>query len=176
MANLRKKAGRAGGVPKLPRSGVVKVDRHICLTCRECEVGCSLYHEEECNPALSRIRIEFNDFVPGFPSLYVCKQCAWPACYYACADILQESAILIDRATGARFIDEDRCIGCGACLRACPLTPEMQVVYDKIVDGRRVYYKCDLCKDRAEGPICVEACPAGALTFVPARDKRKRDG
>ena len=173
MANSAASTNVIGGVPKLPRSGVVKIDNHICLTCRECEIACSLYHEGECNPALSRIQVDFDDFVPGFPNLRVCKQCDWPACYYACADVLEESAIRIDEVTGARFIDEGRCIGCGACLRACPLTPEMPVVHYKIVDGRRVYLKCDLCKDRVEGPICVEVCPAGALTFVPTRDKRR---
>ena len=47
-----------------PRSGVIEVDNNLCLTCRECEVACSLYHELECNPAQARIRIEFDDFQP----------------------------------------------------------------------------------------------------------------
>ena len=161
---------------KLPRSGSIKIDRNACLACRECEVVCSLYHEGECNPALSRIQITFDDFVPGFPSLSVCKQCDWPACYYACADVLGESAIEIDPVTGARFINESKCIGCGACLRACPLTPEMPVIYYKMVNSKRVYFKCDLCKDRAEGPLCVEICPGGALTFVPAEKGGTTDG
>ena len=159
--------------PTLPRSGSIKVDRNACLACRECEVVCSLYHEGECNPALYRIQITFDDFVPGLPSLAVCKQCDWPACYYACADVLEESAIEIDPVTGARFINESKCIGCGACLRACPLTPEMPVINYKVVNGKRVYFMCDLCKDRAEGPLCVEICPGEALTFVPAKKRRK---
>jgi len=167
-ANLR--------LQKLPRSGYIKVDRNACLACRECEVVCSLYHEGECNPALSSIQVTFNDFVPGFPSLSVCKQCDWPACYYACADVLEESAIEIDPVTGARFINESKCIGCGAGLRACPLTPEMPVIYYKVVNSKKVYFKCDLCKDRAEGPLCVEICPGGALTFVPAKKGGKADG
>jgi len=160
-------------IPKLHRSGVIKVDRNICLTCRECEVACSLYHEEECNPALSRIRIDFDDFVPGFPEIRVCKQCDWPACAYACAAILEEPAIRIDQVTGARFIDQGRCIQCGACVRACPLTPERQVIFHKTENRKRVYFfKCDLCKDRAEGPVCVEVCPSGALTYAPAGKAR----
>ena len=41
--------------PILPpqRAGVIQVDNNLCLTCRECEVACSLYHEGECNPALA---------------------------------------------------------------------------------------------------------------------------
>lgn len=154
------------------RSGVIEVDEKKCLTCRECEVACSLYHESECNPELSRIRIDFNDFVPGWPDVRVCKQCDWPACYYACAARWDEPAMSIDPKTGARYVDETKCRGCGACARACPLMPERPVVFFKKVGRKRVYLKCDLCKDRPEGPICVEVCPGEALTFIPAEERR----
>lgn len=159
--------------PKLRRSGVIEVDENLCLACRECEVACSLYHEDECNPSLSRIRIEFNDFVPGAPTIVICKQCDWPACYYACASLWDESAILIDEATGARYIDPEKCRNCGACVKACPLTPERAVISSRKLDGKSVHFKCDLCSDRAEGPICVEICPGNALKFVPAEERSK---
>jgi Fe-S-cluster-containing hydrogenase component 2 len=162
----------AKGIQKLQRSGVIEFDEKACLTCRECEVACSLYHEGECNPALSRIRIDFDDFVPGFPEGRVCKQCDWPACYYACADLWDDPAFSIDEETGARYIDPEKCRGCGACARACPLTPERQVIFEK-ANGKRVYYKCDLCMGRPEGPICVEVCPGDALTYVPAEKRRR---
>ncbi|MGC9522750.1 MAG: 4Fe-4S dicluster domain-containing protein [Anaerolineae bacterium] len=159
-------------IPKLPRSGVIVVDGDRCLACRECEVACSLYHENECNPALSRIRIDFDDFIPGPPTITVCKQCEWPACYYACASLWDDPAITIDETTGARVIDPDKCRGCGECVRACPLMPERVVIGVRSVGHRRVYFKCDLCYDRPEGPICVEVCPGGALTLVPAAERR----
>ena len=173
MTDLPHEASIAKSIPKLQRSGMIQVDEHICLACRECEVACSLYHEGECNPALSRIRVDFDDFVPGFPSIRVCKQCDWPACYYACAALLEEPAIQIDQATGARFVDESKCRGCDACARACPLTPERLVLFYKMVGRRRIYFKCDLCKDRPEGPVCVEVCPAGALTYIPTEKRRR---
>ena len=153
-------------IPKLPRSGVIQVNSELCLTCRECEVACSLYHEDECRPSVSRIRLSFDDFTPGIPSLTVCKQCDWPACLYACQSRWDEPAISIDEGTGARVIDPLLCRGCGACVRACPLTPERTVIVAKKVDGKRVYLKCDLCFDRPEGPVCVQICPVGALTYV----------
>jgi Fe-S-cluster-containing dehydrogenase component len=159
-------------IAQVQRSGVIKVDASLCLACRECEVACSLYHDRECNPATSRVRIEFDDFVPGLPSIVVCKQCDWPACYYACANKWDEPAIRIDEATGARYIVPDLCRGCDACLRACPLTPERTVIGFKEVGKKRVYFKCDLCYDRAEGPVCVQICPGEALAFVPAEDRR----
>lgn len=173
MADSIKKGKTVEKIPQLQRSGVIEEDESLCLTCRECEVACSLYHEGECNPSLSRIRIWFDDFVPGLPSIVVCKQCDWPACYYACASRWDEPAISIDEATGTRYIDPEKCQGCGACMRACPLTPERSVINSKKVGHRRIYFKCDLCYHRAEGPVCVEICPSKALRFVPAEERSK---
>jgi carbon-monoxide dehydrogenase iron sulfur subunit len=160
----------AKNIAQLRRSGVIEVDEDLCMTCRECEVACSLYHEDECNPNLSRIRISYDDFTPGPPTITVCKQCDWPACYYACAARWDEPAIVIDEATGARYIDPEKCRGCGACVRACPLTPERSVIGMK-KNHKRIYFKCDLCYDRAEGPVCVGICPGKALKFVPAEER-----
>ena len=156
---------------QVQRSGVIQVDEKLCLTCRECEIACSLYHEGQCNPELSGIRVDFDDFVPGLPDVRVCKQCDWPACYYACAAHWDEPALRIDERTGARYIDPDKCRGCGACARACPLTPERPVVFHKTTGRKRIYFKCDLCKDRPGGPLCVEVCPGGALTYIPAEER-----
>jgi Fe-S-cluster-containing hydrogenase component 2 len=160
-------------IVQLPRSGAIEVDVGLCLTCRECEVACSLYHEDECNPSLSRIRIEFDDFYPGAPSILVCKQCDWPACVYACASRWDEPAMSINETTGGRVIDAQKCRGCGACVHACPLTPERQVIQSKRVGRKRICFKCDLCSNRPEGPVCVEICPGEALRFVAASERGK---
>lgn len=158
-------------IPKIPRSGVIKLDNSICLECRECEVACSLYHEGECNPYLSRIHVEFDDFVPEFPTIEICQQCDKPECYYVCTSLHEAPAIFIDPDTGARVIDETKCTGCGACVEACPLMPEREIIRSKEFKRGRIYYKCDLCKDRAGGPICVEICPPSALIFIPAAER-----
>lgn len=158
---------------KLRRSGVIEVEEDRCLACRECEVSCSLYHEDQCSPSLSRIRIWFDDFAPGAPSIAICKQCDWPACYYACLAQWDDPAMSIDEASGARYVDAEKCQGCDACMRACPLTPERSVMAFKKVGRKRVYFKCDLCYDRPDGPVCVEICPGQALKLVTADERRK---
>jgi carbon-monoxide dehydrogenase iron sulfur subunit len=172
VTDLTKKDETVENIPQLQRSGVIEVDEDLCLTCRECEVFCSLYHEGECNPNVSRIRVSYDDFVPGPPSIAVCKQCDWPACYYACASRWDEPAILIDKVTGARYIDSGKCRGCGACARACPLMPDQPVIGFR-QGRRRIYFKCDLCHDRAEGPVCVQICPGNAIRFIPAEERSK---
>lgn len=150
------------------------MDRRICLECRECEVACSLYHEGECNPHLSRIHVIFDDFVPRFPTHDICQQCDKPECYYACISVCDKLAMYIDEKTGARVIDESKCTGCGACAEACPFMPKKLMIGCKEIDGRKIFFKCDLCKDRAEGPICVEVCPPGALKFIPASERYEK--
>ena len=160
-------------IPKLQKSGVIVADVNRCLACRECEVACSLYHEKMCNPYLSRIHIDFDDFVPGLPAITVCKQCDWPACYFACSARWEKPAIFIDEKTGARVIDPDICYGCGECMLACPLMPEQKVIGFNKVERQRVYFKCDLCYTREQGPVCVEVCPGDALKLVEAKISRR---
>lgn len=91
-----------------------------------------------------------------------CQQCSEPECYFACP--LKDYAFFIDEKTGVRYIDTEKCNGCGICVTACPFE-ESRINLAK-VNGRTVAIKCDLCKDRPEGPVCVEVCDRQALTFV----------
>jgi len=61
---------------------------------------------------------------------------------------------------GVVVIEEGECIQCGACLDACP--------YGSIVLAGGRYLKCDLCRGRSVGPLCVELCPVEALTYGPS--------
>ena len=59
------------------------------------------------------------------------------------------------------MVDARRCVGCRLCQRACPWN---MMTFD---EERQKASKCFLCHGK---PKCVEACPAGALRFVPWRD------
>ena len=149
---------------KVPKSAVLAHDPNVCAGCGVCEVMCSLYHEGVLGPALARSHIVRQPFTAKHGH-NTCQQCSSPSCYFACP--LKDKAIRIDRTTGTTYIDEVECTGCGICIDACPFDPPRI----KINAEKNVAFKCDLCKGRESGPICVEYCPFQALKFVP-KDKR----
>ncbi len=154
-------------VSTLPKSGYIAWNQAKCMACGRCLMACAISHEKAVSPTLSSVtwqdEREFAGFIPRQPLF--CQQCTSPDCYYACPS--KDVAFLIDAKTGARYINRASCSGDGACVKACPLTPariHMDPVLKKAI-------KCDLCKDRAGGPICVEICDRGALTLVKAEER-----
>ena len=146
----------------IPKSGHIEWDADKCAACSRCLMACAAYHEGAVAPQLSRIKWLENDFLYGFRfrKPLFCKQCDYPECYYACPE--KDKALCIDSKTGARYINKDKCIGCGSCVDAC----SMDVSRINFDEGSSKAIKCDLCKDRKGGPVCVEVCDKGALTLV----------
>jgi len=68
------------------------------------------------------------------------------------------AAIHKDEATGTVIIDEDKCVGCGMCIMACPFGA---LAMDK---ERKVALRCDHCIESDE-PVCIKACPTKSLLF-----------
>lgn len=164
---------------KLPLStGVIMPDPSLCIGCLTCEVICSRVHREQGLSDIPRIRI-FNDvttvLAPELLEEYgdrghyrqsPCLMCPDAPCHYVCP----AEALIAEERTGARIIDENKCITCGRCAEACPFPtfPETEatsgdligqqtrITYDPVKD---IFTKCDLCYWRPEGPACVERCP-----------------
>jgi Fe-S-cluster-containing hydrogenase component 2 len=164
--NLAK--GPARGVSRMQatpkRSGAILADTSICHGCGICELVCSLSHSGACGPAQSSIHL-FRDPLAGEYLLTTCRQCDFPSCYFTCP----MGAIVIEPKTGARVIDDERCEGCGACAKACPFNERENVIKPDLARG--AYFKCDLCSGLGRAPLCVEACPWGALRYIPANER-----
>jgi anaerobic dimethyl sulfoxide reductase subunit B (iron-sulfur subunit) len=83
-----------------------------------------------------------------------CFHCADPACAAACpVDAIAR------QDDGHVIIDEATCIGCGACVDACPFGAIT-------LTSEQIATKCDGCAAetaRGERPVCVRACPLRAL-------------
>jgi len=147
-----------------PKSEFLVHDSKTCAGCGVCEVICSLYHEGVIGPALARSRIVRHPFTAEHIH-ETCQQCSSPSCYFACP--LKDKAICIDQKNSTAYVDEDECTGCGMCVGACPFDPPRI----KINVQKNVAFKCDLCKGREGGSICVKYCPFQALKIV-SKDKR----
>jgi carbon-monoxide dehydrogenase iron sulfur subunit len=97
------------------------------------------------------------------PVPLVCNQCEDAPCLTVCPT----EAIHRESREGPVMLAPERCIGCKACVMACPFGM-VHLGQDGITA-----VKCDLCADRlAEGrqPACVEACITGALEVRELED------
>ncbi|HTZ39004.1 MAG TPA: 4Fe-4S dicluster domain-containing protein [Syntrophales bacterium] len=154
--------------------GLVVADTALCVGCGRCELACTEFNDGRASPSLSRIKVDRNlNFGPaGAPAWRegegnwgdglivqdLCKQCPHPV---PCADMCPEDAIVLAPGTGARVVNLEKCTGCKDCLKACPW--EM-ISFDTEANKAT---KCHLCGGK---PKCVEACPAGALSYVVWQD------
>ncbi len=157
-----KSANRRGRERPMPRKAIghiaqMQLDQSVCAGCGTCEVICATVHEGDSGPRHKRLWIERNEF-EGFAAALTCHQCDDPECYYAC----EFNALQIDPVKGARWIDEEKCHGCRMCIEAC-VFPHPRINNDSTKNRVGASLKCDLCKDRPDGPACVEFCPQKAL-------------
>lgn len=149
--------------------GYLLVDTKKCAGCESCMLACSLVHYGRENTSLARIQITQDPFgtFPQDLQMDQCRQCPYPSCVDACPT----GAMHADPATGARMVDERKCIGCERCVNACPFTPS-RVQWNH---EDKHAQKCDLCKDTpywnheggADGmQACVAICPMKAISFT----------
>ena len=132
-----------------------------CTGCHACEVACKQEHGLGVGPRLVRVVEKVPDFIPIY-----CHHCADAPCGKACpVDAISRN----DR--GIVLIDNALCIGCKACVPACPFGA-MQ--FD---EERDLAAKCDLCVDRLQEnirPACVSVCPTGCIFWGDARGLSER--
>ena len=137
-------------------------DMTACIGCKTCQIACkdkndlplgTLYRNTE--------SYETGEFPkPGAYHLSVsCNHCEKPACVEMCP-----TKAMYKSEDGVVLHDDSLCIGCGACVNACPYqVPKLLDTAAGLKSG-----KCDSCVSiRANGnlPQCVAACPMRALEF-----------
>ncbi len=141
---------------------LIYLDKKRCIGCHGCEIHCKTNKDLPAGPILCEITHLPLKLIKGIPkteySFRSCHHCDDPFCVPVCP-----TSAMIKRDDGIVYIDQEKCIGCMSCAKACPWTvPQRNPVTNKAV-------KCDYCMDRVDAglkPACVSKCTAHALQFV----------
>ena len=125
-----------------------------CSGCRICEMACAVHRHQRNNPKKAGIRVTTVYPHPVVRMPVVCSQCKDPKCMAVCP------TNAIYSKDGIVRINAADCVGCHACVDACPFGA-MYVHSDL-----EIPLKCDLCQDNGT-PQCVQMCPTGAIVLIP---------
>lgn len=167
------------------------IDLRRCIGCKACVTACSQANGVE--QGLWRHCHEIVEPTPPHRQRFFltrgCMQCREPPCVPVCP-----TKATYQRLDGIVAIENDRCVGCGACILACPYDARA-ILGDRYAfetgaargasggrnpDREGTCTKCDFCVPRIEAgleanfrpgidsqatPSCVVTCSAGALKF-----------
>jgi Fe-S-cluster-containing dehydrogenase component/formate-dependent nitrite reductase membrane component NrfD len=145
------------------------IDNTRCIGCHACTTACK--SENAVPVSVTRTYVKYVD-VGAFPQarrifqVTRCNQCGDPPCARACP-----TRAMYRRADGLVDFDKTRCIGCKACMAACPY----DAIFINPTDGTAE--KCNFCAHRLEmglEPACVVVCPVGAILVGDLHDPRSR--
>ncbi len=137
-------------------NSAITITPEKCNGCRLCQLACAMMHHGRLSPRRSRIQVlDFGGGETYVPVL--CQACESAPCIDACPMNAR-----LRGANGAVDTDEDRCIGCRACLYICPMRGPV------VNPGTGKTMTCDRCADAGCDPWCVKACrDQGALKIAP---------
>ena len=133
----------------------------FCAGCNSCEAVCSLVHDGVVSPSYHRIALKRGGTRDMVCQIKSCQHCLDHPCYDACPK--KDEAMCLDTKTGIAYVNEEACIGCGSCAKACVFEPTRINLSAAYKRKERKAKKCDLCRTREYGPVCVEYCPVRCL-------------
>jgi Fe-S-cluster-containing dehydrogenase component/formate-dependent nitrite reductase membrane component NrfD len=136
------------------------IDLRKCIGCHACTVACKAEHQIPIGVNRCWVKTVEKGTFPltrrfFFPVL--CNQCDEAPCVRICP-----TNALFKRSDGIVDLNGDSCIGCRACMVACP--------YDQLFIDPNTHTaeKCNFCANRVENqllPACVSVCPTECRIF-----------
>ena len=167
------------------------VDITKCMGCHTCSVACKAQWQLSDNSGRSWLK----RFGPAQTSQGIaytfysgrCNHCDRPKCIEVCPvppisrtfadekanriETIEAAATWKDPLDGTVQVDTKRCIGCGACVDACPYEARYLV---EGTNGKKVADKCTFCVEllkKGKKPACVKNCLTDAITFGDLSDR-----
>jgi len=163
-------ASVVGTHPYQPHYAMI-IFKELCIDCGYCLEACAQTNSVPSygsrNAVLSRkiTGVAASKFIREFLPV-LCNQCNRPPCVRVCPT----RATYKDKTNGIVMVNESLCIGCKACMTACPYNARYYNRENESVD------KCDFCYRRRlqngeTDTACAAACPAKALFFGDLADQ-----
>ncbi len=143
-------------------------DQKWCIGCQACVTGCQMRHRCPDDVRL-RNATSFEHQPKGPWISLACNHCVKPACVPVCP----VGALVKRESDGIVVQDHDLCIGCQACVKACPYESPVYVAEENKT------LRCDMCAARLDSgdvPACVEACPLKILTVDTVKNNEAAGG
>ena len=134
------------------------IDNRKCIGCHACSTACKSENEVPLGVYRTWVKYVDTGIYPDVRRHFQvtrCNHCANPPCVRICP-----VTAMYQRADGIVDFNPNTCIGCKACMQACP--------YDAIyIDPEsKTAAKCHYCAHRTEIgllPACVVVCPEQAI-------------
>ena len=134
------------------------IDQGTCIGCHACTVACKTEHEVPIGQFRTWVKyVDSGEFPTTTRDFGVmrCNHCTDAPCVTICP-----TQALFKREDGIVDFDNSRCIGCKACMQACP--------YDAIYidEDTHTAAKCNFCSHRVDQglePACVVVCPTESI-------------
>ena len=145
------------------------IDHTACIGCHACTTACK--SENEVPLGVTRTYVKYVD-IGHFPAatrafqVTRCNQCEDAPCVAACP-----TASMFKRVDGIVDFRKDICIGCRACMAACPYDAIFMNPTDHSAE------KCNFCAHRIDmglEPACVVVCPVEAIMVGDLNDPQSR--
>ncbi|MDX1644994.1 MAG: 4Fe-4S dicluster domain-containing protein, partial [Thermoanaerobaculia bacterium] len=145
------------------------IDHESCIGCHACTTACK--SENEVPLSVNRTYVKYVD-VGTFPQAHRafqvtrCNQCERAPCTTACP-----TSAMFRRDDGIVDFDKSICIGCKACMAACPYDAIFINPEDSSAE------KCNFCAHRIDmglEPACVVVCPTEAIMVGDLNDPTSR--
>src|SRR5919199_1955549 len=141
------------------------IDQTRCIGCHACTTACKSENAVPLGVTRTYVKyVEVGTFPQARRAFQVtrCNQCEDAPCVAACP-----TSAMHQRADGIVDFDKRVCIGCKACMAACP--------YDAIFINPDDHSaeKCNFCAHRIDSglePACVVVCPVEALLVGDVND------
>lgn len=155
-----------------------------CSGCLTCEVACKMVNGTRTGVDYTTVeRVEWGQFPDAHRryKINICMHCENASCIAACPT---KASYATDE--GVVLVDYDKCIGCGACVTACPygartLVTDQPFAFgddplpceEQQADLGNIVEKCTFCYGRVqtgEAPMCTVHCPGQCRVFGDVDD------